>query len=67
MVKFSNVFIRDVVLRRLGVRDADVVIGPRVGEDAAVVKIDGKYLATHVDPVTGSSNLLGWLAIHVGR
>jgi len=65
MVKFSNVFIRDVVLRRLGVRDADVVVGPGVGEDAAVVKIDGKYLATHVDPVTGSSNLLGWLAIHV--
>ncbi|WP_291766856.1 AIR synthase family protein [Caldivirga sp. UBA161] len=65
MVKFSNAFIKREVFRMLGVRDDNVTLGPSIGEDAAVIRINGSYMAVHTDPVTGSSNLLGWLAVHV--
>ncbi|MGC8569954.1 AIR synthase family protein [Caldivirga sp.] len=65
MVKFSNTFIEREILTMLGVRDNSVVLGPGIGEDAAVIRINGSYMAVHTDPVTGSSNLLGWLAVHV--
>ena len=65
MVKFSNAFIEREVFKMLGVRDDSVALGPGIGEDAAVIKINGSYMAIHTDPVTGSSSLLGWLAVHV--
>ncbi|ABW01792.1 AIR synthase family protein [Caldivirga maquilingensis] len=65
MVKFSNAFIEREVFKMLGVRDNSVTLGPGIGEDAAVIRINNSYMAVHTDPVTGSSNLLGWLAVHV--
>ncbi|WP_291998980.1 AIR synthase family protein [Caldivirga sp.] len=65
MVKFSNTFIEREILTMLGAHDNSVVLGPGIGEDAAVIRINGSYMAVHTDPVTGSSNLLGWLAVHV--
>lgn len=64
MVKFSNRFIERVI-KSAKTTDGSVVIGPAVGEDAAIIKVDKGYLAMHTDPVTGSSSLLGWLAVNV--
>jgi len=43
-----------------------VIIPPKVGEDAGVVDIrDTEIMAVHSDPITASSNRIGWLSIHV--
>ncbi len=65
MVKFSNRFLEDKVFKMFNIKDPRVILGPRVGEDSAIVKVDSGYLAIHTDPVTGSINLLGWLAVVV--
>jgi hydrogenase maturation factor len=54
------------VFTRVGIRDPAVVVGPGIGEDAAIVDLgDGRVLVAHVDPITGAVEHLGWLAVHV--
>jgi hydrogenase maturation factor len=58
--------LENLVLSRLGVIDVSVLLGPRVGEDAAIIDIgDDKVLAIHVDPITEALERIGWLGIHV--
>ncbi len=45
--------------------DHRVVVGPRVGEDAAVIDMGDRYLVATTDPVTFATNELGWYALHV--
>jgi hydrogenase maturation factor len=45
--------------------DPRVVVGPRVGEDAAVLDIGDRYLVATADPVTFATDELGWYALHV--
>ncbi len=54
------------VLSRVGVKDPSVIVGPSIGEDAAVIDLgDGKALVVHVDPITGAVENIGWLAVHI--
>lgn len=46
-------------------KDIDLVIGPMIGEDAAVIRFKDGFLVIHVDPITAASEKIGWLAIHV--
>jgi len=46
-------------------RDIDVVMGPGVGEDAAVIRLRDGFLVAHVDPITAAASRIGWLAIHI--
>ncbi|MEE8130741.1 MAG: AIR synthase family protein [Vicinamibacterales bacterium] len=55
----------DAMLRRLPRRDPRVVLGPRLGEDAAVLDLDDRYLVAASDPVTFASDRIGWYAVHV--
>jgi hydrogenase maturation factor len=58
--------LEELVFSRLGVIDISVLLGPRVGEDAAIIDIgDNKVLAIHVDPITEALERIGWLSIHV--
>jgi len=44
----------------------DVLLGPLIGEDAAVVNIGcGKLLVIHPDPISGAIQYLGYLAVHI--
>ena len=53
-------------MRRVGVLDDSVIVGPRVGEDAAIIKLgESLYLVAHLDPITAAGRLAGWLAVHV--
>ncbi|MFB6469656.1 MAG: AIR synthase family protein [Vulcanisaeta sp. AZ3] len=65
MVKISNDVLRRVVFTRAGVKDPLVIMGPRVGEDAAVLRVGDKFLITHTDPITGAVANLGWYAINI--
>ncbi|WP_054857501.1 AIR synthase family protein [Vulcanisaeta sp. JCM 16159] len=65
MVKLSNDALRRIIFTNLGIDDGDVIIGPRVGEDAAIVKVGNKYMAVHTDPITGAVEGIGWFAINI--
>jgi hydrogenase expression/formation protein HypE len=42
-----------------------VVVGPRVGEDAAVLDMGDRYLVATTDPITFATDAAGWYALHV--
>lgn len=47
-------------------KDESIVVGPEIGEDAAIIRISNDYLLViHSDPITGAKENIGWLAIHV--
>jgi hydrogenase maturation factor len=48
-----------------GAPDPRVLIGPRFGEDCAVIDLGGQYLITKTDPVTFATEEIGWYAVHV--
>lgn len=46
-------------------QDPRVVVGARVGEDAAVIDFGDRYLVAKTDPITFATNDIGHYAIHV--
>lgn len=55
-----------IVYMRLGALDPSVIVGPAVGEDAAIIDLnDGRVLVVHNDAITGAGKSLGWLAVHI--
>ena len=46
-------------------KDPRVVVGPRVGEDAAVIDMGDRYLIATSDPITFATAEVGWYALHV--
>src|SRR5437867_745148 len=46
-------------------RDPRVVVGPKVGEDAAVIDVGDRYLVATTDPITFATDEIGWYALHV--
>lgn len=53
------------VLGCLGSPDPRVIVGPRIGEDAAVIDFRDRVLVIHSDPITGAVENIGWLAVNV--
>ena len=53
------------VFDKLTPRDPRVVLGPRVGEDAAVIDLGDRYLIATADPITFATDDVGWYAVHV--
>ena len=46
--------------------DPRVLIGPGIGEDAAVISMsDDRVLVAKTDPITFASDEIGWYAVHV--
>jgi len=45
--------------------DPRVVVGPQVGEDAAVIDMGDRYLVVTADPITFATDEAGWYALHV--
>lgn len=45
--------------------DPRVIVGPRVGVDAAVIEMGDRYLVAKTDPVTFATDDIGWYAVHV--
>lgn len=43
----------------------DVVLGPRIGEDAAVIEMADRYLVVSTDPITFASQEMGYYAVMV--
>lgn len=62
--KLAPIFL-EKLLRKIPIRDERVIVGPKVGEDAAVVNLGKKYLILKTDPITFTSKRIGWYAINV--
>lgn len=46
-------------------QDRGVIIGPQVGEDAAVVDCGANYLVIKTDPITFTSQNIGWYVVNI--
>jgi thiamin-phosphate kinase len=63
--KLDPEFLKQVVFGCLGSPDPRVIVGPRIGEDAAVIDFKDRALVVHSDPITGAIENIGWLAVNV--
>ncbi len=45
--------------------DKQVVLGPSIGEDAAILRLSDRLLVVETDPVTFATDLVGWYAVHI--
>lgn len=46
-------------------KDPRVIVGPKIGEDAAVIDFGDKYLIATTDPITFTSYKIGWYMVNV--
>src|ERR687898_805668 len=53
------------ILERHAVKDPRVIVGPRVGEDAAVLDMGDRYLVATSDPITFATDDVAWYALQV--
>lgn len=63
--KIPSDILERIVFKHLGVKREDVILGPKLGEDAAVVKVGDETLIVSTDPITGALERVGFLAVHV--
>ena len=63
--KLSAEALSRTVFRALGAERPEVLIGPAVGEDAAVIRWTGRYLLFASDPIVGASESAGKLLVRV--
>jgi len=52
-------------LGKFALRSPRIVVGPRVGEDAAVLDMGDRYLVATTDPITFATDDMGWYAVCV--
>jgi hydrogenase maturation factor len=52
-------------LERYGGWDERLIVGPQVGEDAAVLDMGERYLVVKSDPITFATDEIGWYVVHV--
>jgi len=54
-----------IVFRNLGVPSDRLLVGPGIGEDAAVVRMGKMAIVLSADPITGAVANIGWLSVHI--
>jgi hydrogenase expression/formation protein HypE len=57
-------FLEDL-LGKIEIEDERVVVGPGIGEDAAVLDMGHNYLIVKSDPITFVSDRIGWYVVNV--
>ena len=55
----------EALLGKIEIDDPRVVVGPGIGEDAAVLDMGGNYLIVKSDPITFVSDRIGWYVVNV--
>lgn len=63
--KVPSSILKKIVFPRKGFERDDVIIGPGVGIDSAILKNSGKYIIATTDPITATSKLIGQLSIYI--
>jgi hydrogenase expression/formation protein HypE len=65
MSKFSLEILNQYVFPFAQADDPDIILGAAFGEDVALTQVGGDILVSHVDPIVGAIEGIGWLAVHV--
>jgi len=52
-------------LSQIRMEDERLVVGPKAGEDAAVIDFGQRYLVAKTDPITFAAERIGWYAVHI--
>ena len=55
----------EALLSRVTIEDPRVILGPKVGEDAALLDFGDEVLVAKTDPITFATDLIGWYAVQV--
>ncbi len=55
----------DKLLSGIEITDPRVALGPKAGEDAALIDFGDRYLVTKTDPITFATDLIGWYLVQV--
>lgn len=63
--KLDTRLLEELLHKYPGARDPRLVVGPRVGEDAAVIDMGDRYLVAKSDPITYATEQIGWYAVNV--
>ena len=63
--KLSHNVLAKLLSRLAEVKKRAVIVGPRLGEDAAVVRLGGRLLVIATDPVTFATDRVGWYAVQI--
>lgn len=53
------------LLGRINITDPRVILGPKPGEDAALIDFGDRYLVAKTDPITFATDLIGWYVVQV--
>jgi len=53
------------LISQIRIEDAQVVLGPAIGEDVAIIDFNNKLLVAKTDPVTFATDLIGWYAVNI--
>ena len=63
--KLPNDVLKDQILSHIAHRQGQVLQGPAIGQDCGVFSLNGAYCAASSDPITGASEHMGYLGVHV--
>jgi hydrogenase expression/formation protein HypE len=63
--KLEPRLLRQLVFNNLGCKDNRVLLEPKIGEDATVIDFGDRALVVHSDPITGTVENIGRLAVNV--
>ena len=64
--KISETVLKRSVLNQIGHRREEVLVGPGIGEDCSVLSIaEDEVLVLSTDPITGTDQDIGTLAVHI--
>ncbi len=53
------------LLDQVDIQDPRVLLGPRLGEDAALIDYGDRVLVAKTDPITFATDLIGWYVVQV--
>jgi len=63
--KVPPALLERLIFKHLGTRRKEVVVGPSLGVDGAVVRVGDRLLVSSMDPITGALERIGWLAVNI--
>lgn len=63
--KIPKDILEEVVFKNLGIQRKEVILGPSSGIDGAVIDVGSNSLIVSMDPITGATERIGWLAVNV--
>jgi len=63
--KISNEFLKNRIISNLRRKRRDVLLGPGVGRDCAVLEFGDELCIVSSDPITGAVNRMGYIGVHI--